>query len=297
MRFRQSFLVSSFPYLLVRRLIQNPRAVGRSNDASRCFQHFLRRLFFSRRKFQNAQNIPNFYHHPLFLNRSVELMHLQQLLNNAIHGVGFPKMQPLKTFTMSPHVIKDLRKIFVMLSQSGKDFGLLMSCKSGHFIKMHFSPANGTDEFYLSLEIFHENCGMTFRYHGIPLKNCVNFTQNAEIIEIQLCCKSNHCFQLFYTGKIQIPCFMPSRRTIGWINDFEIGTVTFYEATATIRRSVRIKPSGQWVPSRKRKRSQNASGMNKKFRCNQSLFEEMNTMCNHNSISKSMEGICIAPHA
>jgi hypothetical protein len=60
---------------------------------------------------------------------------------------------------------------------------------------------------------------------------------------------------------------MPSERTIGWINDFEIGTVTFYDATATIQRSVRIKPSVQCVPSRKRKRSQNASGMNKRFCC------------------------------
>jgi hypothetical protein len=229
-----NFLNSFFLFFLAWRLIRNQTVVGRSN-ASRHERRFLRRIFFLRRKVQNGQNIRIFYH-PLFLNRSVELLHLQQLLNKEIHGVGFSKMQPLKTFSMSPNVIKTLRNIFVRLSQSGKDFGLLMSCTAGHFIKMHFSPTNGTDEFCVSLQIFHENRGMTFCVHEMYVKILVIFTQtqneeNAQIVQIQLCCKSNHRFQLFYTGKIHIPCFTTSERTIGWTNDFDIGSVTFYEAT------------------------------------------------------------------
>jgi len=229
-----SFLQSSFSICLIERLIRNPTVVGRSNDASRRFQHFLRRLFFSRIKFQNPQNIPNFYTHPLFFNRRVDLEHLRQLLNKEIYSVKFPEMQALKTFSMSPHVIKTIRNIFVMLSQSDEDFGLLMSCTKGYFIKMHFSPANGTDEFLLNLEIFHENQGMTFRVHEMHVKIHVNMTQD-QIVEIQLHCKSNHRFQLFYIGTIRVPCFTTSARTIGWTNDFKIITVTFYGSMSALK--------------------------------------------------------------
>jgi hypothetical protein len=278
-------LNSLFVIFLVKRLIRNPTIVERSNVASRYQRRFLRRLFL--KKIRSGQNISNFYPHPLFLKRSVNMLHLQQLLKKQIHYVRFPKMQPFKTVIMSPQIIKEMQKIFEMNYLSRKNFGLLITCAGGYFIKMHLSPNIDTEGFIMNLEIFHEIMGRIIFYNNVP----VNLCSREVNVYIFLQMLENYYFKFFYTDKFQFSFF-----ELGFVEyiNLTIEILTFYQS------SLINLPVCSNKLSRKRKCCQKASlGMNKRFCCFESLLEEMNAMCPDNStcISKSMKKLCLAPHA
>jgi len=275
---------SSLLSFLVERLTRPKDLVGKHNVVS-----LLQKRLFFLRKIRSGQNIPNIYPHPLFFKLQMNILPLQHLFNRMMHCVTFPKMQPHNTITMKPQVIKKLRENFFKLSQSGKEFGLLITCANGYFIKMYLSPVVETEGFMMDLEMFHESKGKIFFYHAVP----VNLLSKEVHINIFLQMLDNYNFKLFYTDKFRIPLF---NSEIVEYKNFEIKFVTFYEKLIELPvHFVQLVQS-----SRKRKCSQNASsGMNKRFCCFESLFEEMNAMLNHNPvcISKRMKGMCLAPDA
>jgi len=273
--FGSSALVSC----LVERLIR-PKDLVKRNDVVALFRRrFLKRLFFLR-KIRSGQNIPNLYPHPLFFNLHVDISSLQHLFNRMMHCGTSSKIQPHNTIAMKPKVIKKLRKIFMKLFQSRKDFRLLMTCADGYFIKIHLSPDLNTQRFMMDLKIFHETKGIMFFYKSVP----VNLLHDEVNIHIFLQTLENDYFQFFYTDNIRLPLFTSE---IPEYKNFKIKFVSFFCSV----------PLAQLL--RKRKCSQDAPGMNKRFCCMESLFEEMNAMWNQHPdcLSKRMRRMCLAPDA
>ena len=275
----QGLKSSALVIYLFERLITPNFLVKRNDVADVLRRRFLKRLFFLR-KIRSGQNIPNLYPHPLFFNLHVDISSLQHLFNRMMHCGTSPKMQPHNTIAMKPQVIKKLREMFMMLFQSRKDFGLLMTCADGYFIKIHLSPDVETQGFMMDLKIFHETKGIMFFYKSVP----VNLLHDEVNIHIFLQTLENDYFQFFYTDNIRLPLFTSE---IPEYKNFKIEVVSFFC-------SVPLAQS-----SRKRKCFQDAPGMNKRFCCMESLFEEMNAMWNQHPdcLSKRMKGMCLAPDA
>ena len=272
----QSLKSSALLSFLVGKLI-TPKNSVRKDVVDLQKRRFLRRLFFLK-KIRIGQNIPNLYPHPLFFNLHVDISSLQHLFNRMMHCGSSSKMQPHNTIAMKPQVIKNLREIFMILFQSRKDFELLMTCADGYFIKMHLSPdVNGS---IMDLEIFHETKGIMFFYKSVH----VNLQHDEVSIHIFLQTLENDYFQFFYTNNIRLPLFTSE---IPEYKNFKIEVVSFFC----------FVPMAQSL--RKRKYSQDEQGMNKRFCCMESLFEEMNAMWNQYSgcLSKRMDRVSLANDA